>query len=53
MMAMMARMAAYTGQTITWDKAMASKEALVPENLAFGGPFPTPALAVPGKTKFA
>jgi len=52
MMAMMARMAAYTGQTITWDKAMASKEALMPENLAFGGPFPTPALALPGKTKF-
>jgi predicted dehydrogenase len=52
MLAMMARMAAYTGQTITWDKAMNSTESLVPETLAFGGPFPTPEVPIPGKSKF-
>ena len=53
MMAIMARMAAYTGQTITWDQAMKSTESLVPEKLEFGPPFPTPAVAIPGQTKFA
>lgn len=52
MLALMARMAAYTGQTVTWGKAMASTEALVPERLAFSGEFATPAVAVPGRTKF-
>ncbi len=51
-LALMARMAAYTGQSITWDKAVSSTESLVPETLSFDGPFPTPAVAIPGKTKF-
>src|SRR5690606_19580311 len=34
--AIMARMAAYTGQTITWEQALNSKESLVPETLEFG-----------------
>ena len=51
MMAMMARMSAYTGQTITWEQAMNSKEVLVPAQLELGS-FPMPELAVPGKTKF-
>lgn len=51
-LALMARMAAYTGQTITWDKATNSTESLVPESLSFDGPFPTPPVAIPGKTKF-
>ncbi|MBL9001487.1 MAG: Gfo/Idh/MocA family oxidoreductase [Phycisphaerae bacterium] len=51
LMAIMARMAAYTGQTISWEQALNSKESLVPEHLEFG-PFPFPELAVPGKTKF-
>ncbi|MBL9031083.1 MAG: Gfo/Idh/MocA family oxidoreductase [Phycisphaerae bacterium] len=51
-MGIMARMAAYTGQTISWDQALSSKESLVPETLEFG-PFPTPEVAVPGKTKFS
>ncbi len=51
LMAIMARMAAYTGQTITWEQAMNSKENLVPDPLQFG-PLPTPDVAIPGKTKF-
>jgi hypothetical protein len=51
LMAIMARMAAYTGQTISWEQALNSKEELVPATLAFG-PMPTPEVAIPGKTKF-
>lgn len=51
LMAIMARMAAYTGQTISWEQALNSKESLLPERLEFG-PLPTPEVAVPGKTKF-
>ncbi|MFN0133476.1 MAG: Gfo/Idh/MocA family protein [Phycisphaerales bacterium] len=52
LMGIMARMAAYTGQTITWEQALNSKEALVPETLAFG-PGPAADVAIPGKTKFS
>ncbi len=48
LMAIMARMAAYTGQTVSWQQAMESKEALVPDTLEFG-PFPTPEVPIPGK----
>ena len=51
LMAIMARMAAYTGQTITWEQAMNSKESLVPETPRFG-PMSTPEVAIPGRTKF-
>ena len=51
LMAIMARMSAYTGKTVTWEQAMNSKESLVPNKLGLGS-FPTPELAVPGKTKF-
>jgi myo-inositol 2-dehydrogenase / D-chiro-inositol 1-dehydrogenase len=51
MMAIMGRMAAYTGQIITWDQAMNSQEDLTPPHYEFG-PLPTPPVAVPGKTKF-
>ena len=51
LMAIMARMAAYTGQTIAWDQALNSKESLVPAKLEMG-PMEMPALAIPGKTKF-
>jgi predicted dehydrogenase len=50
LMAIMGRMAAYTGQTVTWQQAMNSKEDLSPKQLAMG-PMETPAVAVPGKTK--
>ena len=52
MMAIMGRMAAYTGQTITWEQAMNSQESLMPEQLAMG-PIATPPVAIPGVTKFA
>jgi len=51
LLAIMGRMATYTGQEITWDMAMNSKEDLTPERLAWG-PIETPAVAMPGVTKF-
>ena len=51
MMAVMGRMAAYTGQTIGWDQAWKSVERLGPETYEFG-PLATPPVAIPGKTKF-
>lgn len=50
-MALMGRMAAYTGQTVTWDQCTNSREDLSPAKLEFG-PMPQPPVAVPGKTKF-
>jgi hypothetical protein len=48
----MGRMAAYTGQTITWEQAMNSQEQLFPDELKWDGSFePTP-MPLPGKTKF-
>jgi predicted dehydrogenase len=52
MMAILGRMAAYTGQEITWDQAMNSKEDLGPEKLDWDTPIPVPPVAMPGKTKF-
>jgi predicted dehydrogenase len=49
--AIMGRMSAYTGQEITWDQALNSKEDLMPEKLEFG-PFPVAPVAMPGKTPF-
>ena len=43
----MGRMSAYTGKRVTWDDALGSGEALVPDKLAFG-PMPVPAVAKPG-----
>jgi predicted dehydrogenase len=51
MTAIMGRMAAYTGQPITWQQAMASKEDLTPAKMEFGK-LPLPPVAMPGKTKF-
>ena len=51
LMAIMARMAAYTGQQITWDMAFNSKEDLSPAKYDWG-PLPMPEVAKPGVTKF-
>jgi predicted dehydrogenase len=51
MLAIMGRMATYTGQSITWDQAMNSKEDLTPEKLEWGS-VPTPSVAMPGLTQF-
>lgn len=50
LVAIMGRMAAYTGQEVTWDQALNSKEELMPESVDFG-PRPVPPVAVPGVTK--
>ncbi len=50
LMGIMGRMATYTGQEVTWDAALNSKEDLMPKNYAFG-PNPVPPPAIPGVTK--
>ncbi|MSU71682.1 MAG: Gfo/Idh/MocA family oxidoreductase [Opitutus sp.] len=52
LMAIMGRMAAYTGQAVTWDQAMNSKDSLVPEKFDWNMALSVPARAVPGLTKF-
>jgi hypothetical protein len=49
--AIMGRMSAYTGQAVTWDKALNSKEDLFPKKLAWDATLPPPQVAMPGKTK--
>ena len=51
--ALMGRMAAYTGQEITWEMALNSQEKLVPENLTWDMKLPITPMAVPGRTKFS
>ncbi len=52
LMAIMARMSAYTGQTVSWEPAMSSTESLVPESLDWGA-MPFPPVAIPGQSKLA
>ena len=52
LLAIMGRMAAYTGQVITWEQALNSTEELLPKNLAWDAPIDVPSIAMPGKTKF-
>ena len=52
MLTIMGRMAAYTGQQITWDQAMNSQERLFPEKLDWNMSMAVPPLARPGITKF-
>ena len=53
LMAIMGRMAAYTGQVVTWDRALNSEEVLVPATLDWNAPRPVAARALPGQTKLA
>jgi len=57
MSAILGRMATYSGKVVTWDEAMASNLALVPENLSWDSPAPVKPNAegwyeipTPGKT---
>ena len=50
MMAIMGRMAGYTGKSVTWDQAWNSKEDLRPGGYEFGE-MPMPPIAIPGATK--
>lgn len=51
LLAILGRMAAYTGQQVTWDEALNSKEKLYPDNLDWNGSLPVPPRAEPGITK--
>jgi myo-inositol 2-dehydrogenase / D-chiro-inositol 1-dehydrogenase len=51
LMGIMGRMAAYTGQEVTWEDALNSQEQLVPENLEWNMKLPIKPMAVPGLTK--
>jgi predicted dehydrogenase len=48
----MGREAAYSGQSIEWDKALNSPKRLGPEKYEFGA-IPVPAVALPGKYRFS
>jgi predicted dehydrogenase len=52
LLAMMGRMAAYTGREITWDMALNSQERIFPEKVDWNGSMPVPPLPRPGITKF-
>jgi predicted dehydrogenase len=53
LMAIMARMAAYTGQTITWEQALNSAQRLGPEKYELTGALESPPVPIPGQTKFS
>jgi myo-inositol 2-dehydrogenase / D-chiro-inositol 1-dehydrogenase len=52
MTAILGRMSTYTGQKLSWEQGLASKEQLMPETLTWETQLPKWALAVPGQTKF-
>ena len=52
LVAIMGRMAAYTGQEVTWEQALNSKESLVPEGMTWDTPTAVAPVAMPGQTKF-
>ncbi|MEE9394946.1 MAG: Gfo/Idh/MocA family oxidoreductase [Planctomycetota bacterium] len=53
LMAIMARMSAYTGKDVSFEAALNSKEVLGPKVVALNGEAPRIATAIPGQTKFA
>lgn len=52
LLGIMGRMAAYTGQEITWEQALNSQEQLFPDDLDWNGTFEPQPMALPGRTKF-
>lgn len=54
MVGILGRMAAYSGQVVTWEEATNAKEDLRPaEALDWKMSLPTPPVAIPGRTKIA
>lgn len=53
LLAIMGRMAAYTGQEVTWDQALNSQEHLIPASIDWNGSLPVPPRAQPGITKLS
>ncbi len=51
MMSLAGRMAAYTGQTLTWEQVMNSREDLTPPAYEFGD-LPVAPVPIPGRTRF-
>lgn len=51
LMAIMGRMAAYTGQEITWEQALNSQQKLVPDRLDWNTTVGQPPVAMPGITR--
>jgi predicted dehydrogenase len=51
MMAIMGRMCGYTGQLLSWEQCVESKEQLGPSEYAWNNQVPEIKVAVPGKTK--
>lgn len=52
LMAIMGRMAAYTGLEISWEQALNSEESLVPDRLDWNMRLPIAPMAMPGRTRF-
>jgi hypothetical protein len=52
LLAVMARMSAYTGEQVTWDMAMNSKEDLTPPAYDWNVKLPDPPISIPGVTRF-
>jgi len=50
LMAIMGRMAAYTGKEVTWEQALHSQQTLVPDKLDWDTRFEQPPRATPGLT---
>jgi len=53
LLAIMGRMAAYTGQEISWERALNSEEKLVQDNLTWDMKLPISPLPLPGTTKIS
>jgi predicted dehydrogenase len=49
--AILGRMAAYSGQVVTWEQALNSQLRLMPENLTMDMQMETPPVAIPGRTR--
>jgi hypothetical protein len=52
MLAIMGRMCAYTGNTLTWDQCFNSQERLGPETYEWSDNAPAAEVAIPGQRKF-
>ena len=53
MMAILARMGAYTGQTLSWEEGINSRQDLSPSSYDWDGVPVEAEVAIPGVTKFA
>ena len=52
MMAIIARMSAYTGKSLTWEQALNSTQELSPSDYTWDAKPPEAVVAIPGVTKF-